>query len=203
MSFFSFVCCLGFFFLAALLITKTIFKLWEVFLLAEDFTEFFLFFWLGFFLLFFSWSLSLWSLFSWLEFFWCSFLISRISSLISSETSIIIGWNISIVIMIFLLPILLSLVLRVDLLGNLQFGSVDGSTCNIITTILSFFRLDEFILSFHLSFEFFFKFDFVWISNEFELSNPLLYLTPIDKTFSKLIYFFYGFIKIFWRYWCT
>ena len=183
-SFVSFICCLGFFFLAALLVTETVFKLWEVFLHAEDFTEFFLFFWLGLFLLFFSWSLSLASVISFLDFFWWTFLISRISSLICSEASVIIGWNISIVIMIFLLPILLSLVLRVDLLSNLQFGSVDGSTCSIITTILSFFRLYKFILSLHLSFEFVFKFDFVRISDEFELSYSLLYLTPINKTFS-------------------
>ena len=198
----SFICCLGFFFFTAFLITETIFKLWEVFLLAEDFTEFFLFFWLGLFLLFFSWSFSLTSFFSWLIVLWC-FLISRISSLISSETSIIIRWSIVIIIMIILLPIFLSLILWINLLSNLQFCSINGSTCSIISTILSFFRLNEFILSFHLSFVFFFKFDFVWISDEFELSYSLLYLAPIDKTFSELIYFFNGFIKIFWRYWCT
>ena len=105
--------------------------------------------------------------------------------------------------MIFLFPVLLSLVFLVNLLSNLQLFSVDGSTCGIVSTVLSFLRLDEFLFSFHLGFEFVFLLDFVRISDEFELSYSLLYLTPVNKAFSKLIYFFDSFFKILWRYWST
>jgi hypothetical protein len=133
---------------------------------------------------------------------WC-LLISTISGLISGETSVIVRWSISVVIVIFLLPVLLSLVFLVNLLSNLQLFSVDGSTSGIVSTILSFLRLDEFLFGFHLGFEFVFLLNFVRISDEFELSYSLLYLTPVDEAFSKLIYFFDSFFEILWRYWST
>ena len=195
----SFIRCLGFFLFLLALLVKIIFKLWEVVLLLKDIREFFLLFWLGLLFILFIWSLSFASFFSFADFLWCIL----ISSIISSETSILIRWLIIILIVINLLPILLSLEFQIDLLNNLQFIRINSSTSGIFTTILSFLRFNEFIFSFHLGFEFIFELDFLGISDELVFSYSQLYLTPIDKTFSKFIYVFNRFFKIFWRYWCT